>query len=444
MTDALRRNDRWLYLTIPYQIAYGPVSSLIILYILDLHGTVIDASYAIMLSNLVWIFAGLFWGRLIDTYNRRRLFIALSLAGLAGSLAALYLFRSVTMVILAYGFLSFMVIANATPVNLLVMETSARERWAEGFSKLQMFMSVGGMAGFLLVTVLSGLMGIGTVLLLLAPFALVALLMTSLISEPARPMSRRAIFDSMHALSSRLMTSHILFAGRKTLERLERYVEDTLSRGVRMPAATNLNMLYAAALLFSVSGVLFNTAYPAGLKSIGLDNFQVLLVLLMGMIVQTVVFYHSGVLSERHAKMQVSVSSMAVRGLAYAGMGAAFLVLGRFQNFVLGFLLYPIAAGAAYALFFTAFNTMLFESLGTERQGRKLGFYSAITGVGSLFGALMAGYVSFYVGYWVAFVVAGALALLTAYLIFMMPRFDKPAAARSAVPAPAGSVAGKA
>ncbi len=421
---------RWMYLNIPYQIAYGPVSSLIILYILDLNGTVIDASYAISLSYVALIFAGLFWGKLIDTYNRRRLFIALSFFGLAGSLAALYMLRSIPLVVLAYGVLSFMVAANATPINLLVMETGPRERWAESFSKLQMLMSIGGMAGFVFVTVLSGFMGIGVVLLLLVPFAVAALLMTSMVKEPARPLGRRAIMSSMHALSSRLMTLHTFFVGRKMVRRAEDYAKRTLAGMTHMPAPTNLNMLYAAALLFSVSGVLFNTAYPAGMRHIGLDNFQVLMVLLVGMVVQTMAFYHSGMLAERHTKMRVAVSSMSIRGLAYIVMAAGFVIAGSTGNFGLGFIMYPLAAGLAYALFYTAFNTMLFESLGSERRGRKLGMYSAITAVGSLAGALLAGYVSYYIGYWLSFTVAGALALLTGYVVFMMPRFDRPSDAQ--------------
>lgn len=434
MADDQHAGDRWMYLNIPYQIAYGPISSLIILYILDLNGTVIAASYAISLSYFILIFAGLFWGKLTDTYNRRRVFLALSFVGLAGSLVALYILRSIPLVILTYGVLSFIVAANATPMNLLVMETGPRERWADSFSKLQMFMSIGGMAGFVLVTVLSGLFGIGMVLLLLTPFALAALLMTSMVKEPTRLFGSRAIISSMHALSSRLMTMHAFFVGRKAVASAEDYTKRALSGLVHMPAPTNLNMLYTAALLFSVSGVLFTTAYPAGLKHIGLSNSQVLLVLLAGMVVQVVAFYHSGMFSERHAKMRVAVSSMTMRGLAYIVVGIGFAVIGRAANLELGLIMYPLAAGAAYALFYTAFNTMLFESLGSEKRGRKLGMYSAITAVGSLGGALLAGYVSYYIGYWLAFAVAGALALLTGYVVFMMPRFDR----ANAAPAAAG------
>jgi MFS family permease len=413
------RPGRWMYLNIPYQIAYGTLSSLVILYILDLHGSVIDASYAITFSNALWVLASIFWGRLIDTYNRRRVFIALSFIGLIGSLLAMYAFRSIIMIIVSYGVLSFMITANSMPMNLLIMETNSKERWAEGFSRLQMFMALGGMAGFMLVTFLSGFVGIGIIMLALVPFAVAALLMTGLIKEPARLLERRSLLGSVHAFNSHLITSRFIFLRKMTIDGTRAFIAKlSTSKLLRMPAKTNLNMLYAATLTFYVSATIFNTAYPAGLRFKGLDNFQVLLVLLMGYIIQTMAFYNSGRFAERRGnKLGVATTSLEVRGVGYAALGVIFLVLGGAANFVGGFILYPIAAGMAYALFYTAFNTILFEALGDEKRGRKLGVYSGMAGLGSLAGALMAGYLSFYIGYWFAFILAGILAVAAGYLI---------------------------
>jgi hypothetical protein len=77
----ISKRDVWMYSTLPYQIAYGPVGTIIALFILDLHGTVIDVSYAMATFYLISIIASVFWGWMIDQYNSRRVFVFIAYAG---------------------------------------------------------------------------------------------------------------------------------------------------------------------------------------------------------------------------------------------------------------------------------------------------------------------------------------------------------------------------
>ncbi|MDA4116405.1 MAG: hypothetical protein OK442_07620, partial [Thaumarchaeota archaeon] len=63
---------RWFYSQLPVDIAVGPVSTLIQLYILELHGTVIDVGLAITLFNAVSIPAAVLWGFVTDRFQSRR------------------------------------------------------------------------------------------------------------------------------------------------------------------------------------------------------------------------------------------------------------------------------------------------------------------------------------------------------------------------------------
>jgi len=411
------RKNRWLYLMLPYQIAYGPVSSLVILYILSLHGSVIGASFAVALSNLLGIVASLFWGDVIDKYNRRRIFMGISFASLTLSLLGLYFTKSILNVILIYGALSFMITANATPLNLLVMETNVKKRWPEGFSKLQVFSSVGSTLGFVFVFLLSGLLDIRYLILLLVPFSVIALVFTGLIKEPKRVLQRHSILESIHSFTSRLLTLFVFFVRIPSWQRIKGLIKRMYT--LNLPKMNILNALYLATFIFYIGSAIFNTAYLAGLKYKGINDFGILSIVLLGSIVQTAAFYISGVFTEKRVKERVASSYLIMRGSGYIAIGVVFALFGAFANFGAGLIFYPIVAGIAYAIFGTAFNAMVFEAIGAKNKGKKLGVYSGFAGFGALLGALLAGFLSYYIGFWISFMISGILIFGAAYIIIL-------------------------
>jgi len=415
---------RWLYLMLPYQIAYGPVSSLIILYIYGLHGTVIGISIAVALSNLLGVVASLFWGEIIDMYNRRRIFMSISFAALTLSLLGFFFTKSVLNVILIYGMLSFMITANATPLNLLVMETNAKKRWAEGFSKLQMFSGIGSTLGFVFVFLLSGFLSVNYLMLLLVPFSVIALALTSLIKEPKKALGKHSILESIHSFRSRLLTLFVFFVRIPSWQRIKGLIRRFYT--LNLPKMNTLNALYLATLIFYIGSAIFNTAYLVGLRYKGVSDFDVLLIVLIGSIVQTIAFYVSGVFTEKKGKTHVASSYLILRGFGYIAIAVAFALFGSTANFWVGLIFYSVAAGLAYAVVYTAFNTMIFEAIGTENKGKKLGVYSGFAGLGALLGALLAGLLSYFVGFWFSVAVSGILIFVTAYIIVRLPKLTRP------------------
>ncbi len=88
-----------MYSMLPYQIAYGPISTIIALFILDLGGTVIDVSYAMAVFYAVSIPASVFWGMVVDSYNRRKPYIYISIASTGAVLLALAFTNSIAVAI---------------------------------------------------------------------------------------------------------------------------------------------------------------------------------------------------------------------------------------------------------------------------------------------------------------------------------------------------------
>ena len=68
----------WINSVLPISIALGPVSTLIQLFILNMHGTVIEVGLAVTLYNTVSIPAAMFWGFAADRARRRRPIIIVS------------------------------------------------------------------------------------------------------------------------------------------------------------------------------------------------------------------------------------------------------------------------------------------------------------------------------------------------------------------------------
>ncbi len=412
-----------MYSIFPYQIAYGPISTLIILYILDLHGTVIDASYAITLGYAVSIPASILWGYAIDKYNKRRSLILVSFCGLLLSLTMLFFFRSVIAAILIYGLMSFMVAANATPINLLVMDNNPENLWEKGFSKLQMLSSLGVTIGLLFAFFVTGFLPITELILFLVPFCAVAIILTVFINEEKAEKVRRSLISYPIAFVSRLLSKPLFFLRLPPLNMAKGFVKSINPKNLKR---NYLDVLYFGILVFYIGSALFNTAYPAGLKEAGLSTYSIFGIIFAGVVMQTLFFQlFPKVMSNRNRK-EVAAGSLVVRSITYFMISMIFVFFGQRIGVIGNIILYAIGAGIAYSIFYTVSNVLLFEAIGKEKRGRKLGLYSSLVGLGSICGALLAGYLSFFVSYWFAFLMAGFLTLYAARIMISLKEFETP------------------
>jgi len=137
------RGTRWFYSQLPVDIAAGPVGTLIQLYILELHGTVIDVGLAITLFSAVSIPAAVLWGYVTDRFQSRRTIIVLSCVAISANLIILPLAKTISGAALIYALFALVSSASATPANLLIMETQRKSRWAYAFARFSMVSGVG-------------------------------------------------------------------------------------------------------------------------------------------------------------------------------------------------------------------------------------------------------------------------------------------------------------
>lgn len=403
---------RWFYSQLPVDIAAGPVSTLIQLYILELHGTVIDVGLAITLFNAVSIPAAVIWGYVTDRFQSRKTILVLTCVAVSANLILLPLAKSVSGAALVYALFSLVSSASATPANLLIMETQRKSRWASAFARFSMISSVGTTLGLILGIAWSSYLPISLLVVPLAALSLVsALLSVVMIREPEISFEREFIVLQRRSLQQRLLAIPLIFLRLPSLVDFK-----SVFKGLRSTLTRQLPLLYLSIFVFYVASGLFNTSFIPSLRAAGLSASEVFLVVMTANFAQTASFYFAGPYVEKGDLRKTAVAGLVARLLCYAGIG---LFIGFTRGITyLGatLVLYPIAGGLAYAIYYTSSNTMIFNTLGAKNQGSRLGVYSALVGVATMIGSFISGYVSYYVGFLATFVLAavclGACALL--------------------------------
>jgi MFS family permease len=147
-------------------------------------------------------------------------------------------------------------------------------------------------------------------------------------------------------------------------------------------------------------------------------------------VVQIISFRYAGPYTERKSPVKASVSGLVVRSLGYGFLGVSLYVVSGVMFLAPVLILYPIAAGIAYSVYYTASNTMVFNTLRGGRQGSSLGVYSALVGVATLVGSLVSGFTSFFLGFSTTFIIAAVFLAVSAWLASLLEH------TRSSVDAP--------
>jgi MFS family permease len=404
---------RWFYSLVPVDIATGPVATLIQLYILDLHGTVIDVGLAITLFNAVSIPAAIIWGYVTDRFQSRRTIIVLSSVAISGNLILLPLANSISGAALVFALFSLVSSAAATPTNLLIMETQRKSRWASMFARFSMISSVGTTLGLVLGAAWSVFLPVSLLVLPLSALSLAsALLSFVMIREPPISFEREFIVLQKRSLQQRLLALPLVFLRTPNLVDFK-----GVFKGLRSALTRQLPLLYLSIFVFYLASGLFNTSFVPSLQAAGLTASEVFLASMMAMVVQTASFYFAGPYVEKRDLRKSAIAGLILRSGCYAVIGVlAWLASGL--SYLGGVLvLYPLAGGLAFAIYYTSSNTMIFNTLGVKNQGSRLGVYSALVGVATMLGSFISGYISFYFGFLATFVLAAVLLAVCAILV---------------------------
>jgi MFS family permease len=403
----------WVYSVLPINIALGPVGTFVQLYILELHGTVIDIGLAVTLFNGVSIPAAMIWGFATDRFHRRKTIVIASYSSVAATLVLFLFTRTIYGVDILFAVFSLLSSAAATPLNLLIMETEPKPRWTFTFARLQMVSAIGTTTGLVLGVAWADFLPLYFMVVPLAALSLASALMGALwITEPRFVFERQMIVMVRRSFYQRLLTLPIVFLGIPRMFDFRRVFKG----GLRYELARETQVLYLSNFAFYVASGIFNTSLVPSLYRASLSKSQIFLVLLAGAMVQTISFHYVAPYIERRSLRQAAVGGLIMRSLSYAGIGVfAFLVTGS-AYLGTNLILYPIAAGIAFPVYYASSTLMIFNTLGHSSQGSTLGVYSALVGSATTLGSFISGFTSFYFGYYVTFLSAALCMAVAAAL----------------------------
>lgn len=396
------RSGRWIYSVLPINMAIGPVGTLAQLYILELHGSVLDIGLAATLFAAASIPAAIFWGFVTDLVHTRKALVVWSYILIAGILFSFVFVRTVYGIILVYSAFSFLSSAFATPLNLLIMETQPKASWASAFVRFSMISGVGTTLGMLIGVGWGDFLPLNLLVIVLGALSLVSAgLSVQMIKERITVFERSMIVMVSQSFYHGLLALPLLFLKIPRLMDFRRVFRSGKFGLTREPA-----LIYLSIGAFYFASGLFNTSLVPSLFTARTSNSEVFGVSLVGMIVQTIAFNYLGKRIRESGIRRTAVQGLLLRAFSYGGFAIAVLYLAGLRYLGAALFFYPLGAGVAYAYYYAASSVMVFNTLGRANQGSALGVYSAVVGIATMVGSFLSGLISFYVGYYATFIAA--------------------------------------
>jgi len=403
----------WMSSVLPFNIAIGPMSTLVQLLILNFNGTVIEVGLAITLFNAVSIPAALFWGFVTDRFQRRRYLIVISFLGTSLILVLFLFARTSYWLSFLYALFSFITTASTTPLNLLVIETERKSKWASAFAKFSMISSVGQTFGLLLGMLWSVYLSLDYLVLPLSILSLVsAALAGFLIREPKIVFDRKILVMHKPSFFYRLRHSPYFFLRIPHLNSFRR-----IFRNLHYELTRHTPLLYLAIFVFFLSAGIFNTSLVPALEANGIPSLLIFSVIMLGLVVQILSFKFAGPYIEQKSLIKTAVWGLVLRAIGYSALGIFAYFLTGMWLLIPILIFYPLSSGIAYSIYYTSSNTLVFNTLSPGRNGSNLGVYSALAGIATMGGSLISGFLSFYLGFYITFLVSATFLGVSAWLL---------------------------
>ena len=317
-----------------------------------------------------------------------------------------------------YAAFSFATSAATTPLNLLIMETERKQKWATAFARFSMVMSIGQTVGLLLSVGWGFFLSLNYLVVPLAILSVIsAALSVMMIKEPSVVFERQVITLNRPSFFHRILAVPVFFLRVPRLNDFKR-----VFRGIKYELTRQVPILYFSIFMFYLASGIFNTSLVPSLQANNVSSFLIFLVTTVAMVVQIISFKYAGPYTEKKSPVKAAVGGLALRSLGYAFLGVSLYLISGVWFLVPVLIFYPIAAGIAYSVYYTASNTMVFNTLRGGRQGYSLGVYSALVGVATLLGSLVSGFTSFFLGFSTTFIIAAICLGFSAWLASLLER----------------------
>jgi MFS family permease len=404
----------WLSVIFPIAAVSSGFSIIIPLYILSLHGNVIDVGLATTAYSLVVIPASLFWGELTQRIRKIKPFIAFSVIGVIPVIILLYLIHSVTLAIMMYAAYAFVLTASSPAINMLIMGRRKKTVLRSYYGVYSLLNIVGNTIGYIPGILLFSDV-IARYLIILFGFNTISIfLMFFLIPKDRVKVDRSGekhlikLFPLLNSISRfpQILTGHNLIMNIAKIRKRRK--------------ARRLFTIFAAISLVNFAMYLFNTSYIPFLYSFRLSYSDIFIINIFNGVGQAIIylFFMTGKASATlrgYYRFSTFVRSGGyLLAILSSVMLADIFYVNMFSYFV---------AGLAYALWNISASVIIYVNILGRFEARYIGLWSAIIGLSGVLGSLLSGFTSFYLGYIPTFAVS-IVFTLSSILVFNLAYRD--------------------
>ncbi len=410
----MKKDKYWLSIIFPIAAVSSGFSVIIPLYILDLHGNVIDVSLATMAYSLAVIPASLLWGELTQRLKRLRMFIISSVIGVIPVIFLLYFIRSIALAIVMYAVYAFVLTASSPAINMLIMNKRRNTVLRSYYGVYGLMSIVGNVIGYIPGILLFSDV-ISRYLLILFAFNIASLLLT--FAFVSRERNKPVVNEES--------TLHKLFPILNSISKFPQILAGhhliiQIAQVRRRKKSMRILTMFAAISLVNFGIYLFNTSYIPFLYSFRISYSDIFLISMLNGAGQILIYSFFMTGKARNTLRHYYRFSTLIRSGSYliAIISVLFLTAVLYINLFSYFV-----AGLGYALWNISASVIIYVNISGKMEAHYIGLWSAIIGLSGVIGALLSGFISFYFGYLLTFIISIAFTL-SSVLVFNLAYHD--------------------
>lgn len=385
--------NRWSLGFIPKELAFGILSVLLPLYLIEeISGNLMDVGLIFFVKGIIQIPAVVLWARYIEKKAGCKFFILISFLISSLLIFLLTVAESVWSFLGLNVMLSFFYVAHRPATRVLIAESVPSSEWDDGFARHNLVLNIGGMFGLLAGAFWLTRLSNKNLMLLCGALVSISLILSMiLIQDPPLMIERRFVRFERFVYLAEQASYNLAYA--PTDEFRKSYL-------TRYP---NPKPLILGIFLFPLASSMVFTLIPIFLsQNIGASSSLIFLILLIKSIT-TLIGY---------TLIRTHMQNNGLRMIKMASILRIFfpmlILVSGFLPFYLSLTLNSLAlviAGFAWPYFSVPSTTLWME---TAPKGTA-GIYTACVNLGVALGSLLGGLISSYYGYEPLFILSTAI-----------------------------------
>ncbi len=398
----------WLSIIFPIAAVSSGFSVIIPLYILGLHGNVIDVSLATTAYELAVIPASLIWGELTQKIKKLRNFVLFSVIGVLPLIILLYLVHSIMLAIISYAAYAFVLTASSPAINIVIMKRRKSVILRSYYGVYGLLNIAGNIIGYIPGILLFNDV-VSRYLIILLSFNIISIILVPFFFKDEKTKRKKSensanlhkIFPLLNSIS-RLPQ---ILAGHNLILQLA---------GIRKrKKTTRIFTIFAAIALVNFGMYLFNTSYIPFLYSFKISFSEIFFINLLNAFGQVIIYTFFMTGRARNLLRNYYRLSTFIRSGGYIIAIVSPLILA--SMLYLNFLSYFVI-GLGYALWNISASVIIYINIAGKLEAHYIGIWSAIIGLSGVAGAFLSGFISFYSSYTLTFIISIAFTMSSIFV----------------------------